>query len=564
MKFSPIQLFHGVMRKKFCLTLLLGGAALRVAALTAVDDFAVTLPDTPITISVLANDFISTSNATAILRVTQPAHGRVVINSVATTNEGLAPLLAFAAAQLSNTVTHVGDTNLYPKQTLPDGSWDTAPVGDNNWVSGFFPGALWLVNEQAGDANFKTWAENWTAGIAPMQFSTNVDDVGFMINTSFGNGYRVTSNANYKAVLLQAARSLTNRFNAVVGCLADDRLLPPPKFEVIMDTMMNSELLFRAYDLSGDMNFYAMAASHAEKTMLNHVRPDGSTYHMVLYNTTNGAVLSQGNRAIDPPLDTWARGHAWAIYGFTMAFRETSDQRFLDTARRVADFYLDHVPADYVPYWYFPSNGIPPVPPLRDSSAAAITLSALVELSQLVTNTSAGAKYWQAAQHIFNSLRSTNYLAQGTTSRGVLLHGNPVDSNVDTALIYGDYYFIESLKRLSGLSGQKTLTYIPNVNFSGTDTFTYQTADGSGATSTATVTITTGLVAQIILSPATHQPVISFPTVAGKNYFVQYRDTLGSAGTWNVLATNIVGSNSTFSLTDTNRSGQRFYRGGVE
>ena len=564
MKFSPVKWFHGVTLKKFCLTLLLCGAAGRVAALTAVDDFTTTLPNTPVEIPVLANDFVSTSNATAILRVTQPAHGRVVINSMATTNGELMPLLAFAARQLSNTVTHVADTNLYPKLTLPDGSWETAPIGDNNWVSGFFPGSLWQLYEQTGDTNFKTWAENWTAGIAPMQFSTNVDDVGFMINTSFGNAYRFTTNVSYRAVLLEAAQSLTNRFNAAVGCLADDRLLAPPEFEVIMDTMMNSELLFRAYALSGDTNFYNMAVSHAETTMLNHVRLDGSTYHLVIYNATNGAVLYQGNRAIDPPLDTWARGHAWAIYGFTMAFRETGDARFLDTARRVADFYLAHVPADDVPYWYFASNGIPPLPPLRDSSAAAITLSALVELSQLVTNADDGAKYWLAAHDIFNSLRSTNYLAQGTTNRGILLHGNPVDSNVEASLIYGDYYFIESLKRMQDFYGRTTLTYVPGTNFSGTDTFTYQVADSSGATSTATVTITAGLIVQIFLSPANRQPVISFPTVPEKNYFVQCRDDLGAAGVWSVLATNIPGSGFIFSVTDTNRLEQRFYRVGME
>ena len=564
MKFSAIKGFHAVTLKKFCLTLLLCGAAGRVAALTAVDDFTTTLPNTPVGIPVLANDFVSTSNAAAILRVTQPAHGRVVINSMAPTNGELMPLLAFAARQLSNTVTHVADTNLYPKVTLPDGSWETAPIGDNNWVSGFFPGSLWQLYEQTGDTHFKTWAENWTAGIAPMQFSTNVDDVGFMINTSFGNGYRVTTNANYKAALLQAARSLTNRFNVVVGCFADDRLLAPPEFEVIMDTMMNSELIFRAYDLTGDTNFYNMAVSHAETTMLNHVRPDGSTYHLVIYNSTNGAVLYQGNRAIDPPLDTWARGHAWAIYGFTMAFRETGDARFLDTARRVADFYLAHVPADYVPYWYFASNGIPPTPPLRDSSAAAITLSALVELSQLVTNADDGAKYWLAAHNIFNSLRSTSYFTQGTTNRGILLHGNPVDSNVEASLIYGDYYFIESLKRMQDLNCRTTLTYVPDTNFSGTDTFTYQVADSSGATSTATVTITASLIAQIFLSPATQQRVIFFPTVTGKNYFVQYRDDLSAAGVWSVLATNIPGFGLIFSVTDTNRLEQRFYRVGME
>jgi len=563
MKFLPFKVQGGTLRKSLLL-LLLAGIAGRVHALTAVDDSAVTSSDTPVTLGVLANDFVSTSNVAAILRVTQPAHGRVVINSAAATNSELAPLFQFAAVQLSNTVTDVGDTNLYPKLTLSDGSWETIPIGDNNWISGFFPGSLWQLYAQTGDANFKTWAGQWMAGVAPMQFSTNVDDVGFMINTSFGNGYRITANADYQAVLLQAARSLTNRFNAVVGCLADDRLLDPPSFEVVMDTMMNSELLFRAYDLCGDTNFYRMAASHAEKTMLNHVRADGSTFHMVIYDSTNGDVLYQGNRAIDPPLDTWARGHAWATYGFTMAFRETGDTRFLETAKRVADFYLDHVPADYVPYWYFQSNGIPPVPPLRDSSAAAITLSALVELSQLVTNSADGAKYWLAAHELFQSLSSTDYLAQGTTNRGILLHGNPVDFNADATLIYGDYYFIESLRRLNDLSGRTTLTYVPDVGFSGADSFTYQVGDSSGATSTATVTITTGLLAQLVLSPGTHQPVVSFATVPGKNYFVQYRDDLGGAGAWSILATNLAGTGSLISVADPNRPGQRFYRVGME
>ncbi len=564
MIFTSIKRLKDVMSQKLFLALWLCGHAASAVALTAVDDTAATLPNMPVTLSVLANDLVSSSNATAILRVTQPLHGRVVINSTPTPNAELAPLFQFAAVQLSNTVVQLANTNLYPWVTLSDGTWDVGAVGDNTWITGFFPGALWCLYEQTGDANFKTWAENWMAGIAPEQFSTNVDDVGFMINTSFGNAYRLTTNASDKAVLLQAARSLTNRFNAAVGCLADDRLLTPPPFEVIMDTMMNSELLFRACDLSGDTNMLSMAVSHAEKTMLNHLRPDGSTYQMVIYNATNGAVLYQGNRAIDPPLDTSARAHAWAIYGFTMAYRETGDTRFLDTAKRVADFYISQVPADYVPYWYFASNGVPPVPPLRDSSSAAITLAALVELSQRVTNAADGATYWLAAQNIFHSLTSTNYLAEGTTLSGLLRHGFSGDAPTDAALIYGDYYFVESLKRLHDLYNQTTITYFPGTNFSGTDTFAYQVADSSGATATATVTITAGLVAQIFLAPATRQPVISFPTVAGKNYFVQYRNALGSAGTWSVLATNIAGSGVFFSVTDTNWSGQRFYRVGRE
>ncbi|MFO1488284.1 MAG: glycoside hydrolase family 88 protein [Verrucomicrobiota bacterium] len=531
-----------------------------VGALEALPDFARTPANVPVVIPVLAND--SATASMAVLRFTPPAHGRVVLNSNAVTNAELASLIAFAAHQLSNTVAQVGNSNLYPWLTLPDGTWDTAAIGDNNWISGFFPGSLWLIYEETGDIHFREWAESWTAGIAPMQYSTNVDDVGFMINTSFGNGYRLTTNTVYRAVLLQAAQSLTNRFNPIVGCLADDRLLAPPTFEVILDTMMNSELLFRAFELSGDTNFYQQAISHALHTRLNQLRPDGSTFHMVLYDSTDGSVLYQGNRAIDPPMDTWARGHAWATYGFTMAFQATGDARFLDTAKRTADFYLDHVPADRVPYWYFQSNSIPPAPPLRDSSAAAITLSALIELGQCVTNDVDAARLWLGARQLFDSLRSTNYLAQGTSSSGVLLHGNPVDSNRDTSLIYGDYYFIEALARFREVFQHTSLTYLPDPGYSGADAFSYQACDDAGNCSTAVVSVAVGLEVEIQLSPA-QQPVLSFPTESGKTYFVQWRPDLSPASNWQMLATNLPGSGGVLSFADTNRLGQRFYRVGA-
>ena len=549
---------------RFSLSLWLCASTLPAVALTASDDSAATLPNLPVTIPVLANDSTSVTNQLAILRVTPPAHGKIIFNSSTTTNTELTQLFQFAAVQLSNTVAQVADTNQYPWVTLSNGTWKVRAVGDGNWISGFFPGALWLIYEHTGDTHYRTWAENWTDGIAEMQFSTNVDDVGFMINPSFGAGYRLTSNANYKAVLLQAAQSLTNRFNPIVGCLADDRLLTPPSFEVIMDTMMNSELLYHARDLGADTNFYNMALSHAERTMTNHLRSDGSTFHRVIYDSTTGAVLSRDNRATANALDTWARGQAWATYGFTMAYRETGDARFLDMAGRVADFYLAHVPSDYVPYWYFPSNGIPPGPLLRDSSAAAITLAGLVELSQLATNADDGAKYWLGARHIFNSLSSTNYLAQGTASSGILLHGDSIDSQTDASLIYGDYYFIEALKCFQDTYNRTSLTYIPDTNFSGTDTFTYQAADSAGETSTATVTITVGLVVQISLAPVTRRPTLSFPTTTNKNYFVQFAGTLAPPVAWSILATNLPGTGALVSVTDTNPPARRFYRVGVQ
>jgi unsaturated chondroitin disaccharide hydrolase len=422
---------------------------------------------------------------------------------------------------------------------------------------------LWYLYEQTGDAHFKQWAENWTAGNAAEQHLTETDDLGFMINNSFGNGYRLTGNPAYAPVLLQAAQSVVAvRYNPVVGCIGDT--FSDGTLGVISDSMMNLELLFRAAALSGDTNLHAMAFNHAERTMLDFVRPDGSTWHGVIYGT-NGAVSSKGWRYGVSENSTWARGHAWATYGFTMAYRETGDARFLNTAQRLADYYLANVPADYVPYWDYQAPDIPSAP--RDSSAAAITLSALLELSQLSTNAQDGAKYWIAARHILDSLGSTNYLAQGTTSSGILLHGvgaDPPSDEVDVSLIYGDYYFVEALRRLAETYRRSTVTYIPDTNFSGADSFTYQVCDSAGDCSTATVTVTVGFAAQISLSPVTAQPVISFPTAAGKTYFVQYAEHLSPPITWSIMATNISGTGSVISISDTNRVTSRYYRVGAE
>jgi unsaturated chondroitin disaccharide hydrolase len=536
-------------------------SAITAGALTAVDDSATTLPETPLRIEVLANDAVPT-NATAILRVTQPAHGRVILNSTFTIHAELTPLFQFAARQLSNTVMQVAITNFYPWY-LTNGVWrsistNTPSNPDKNWISGFFPGSLWMIYEYTSDANFRNWAQMWQAALAPEQYSTAKDDVSFIINPSFGNGYRITGNPEYKDILTQTCRSFTNRWNPIVGCFADDQLLTPPPFEVIMDTMVNTEIFYRP-DLDKDTNMLAMAISHAGRTLTNHLRADGSTFHRVMYDgVTNGSVLFKDNRVPIGALDTWARGHSWATHAFPLLYRHTGDGRFLDTAKKVADFYINNAPADSVPYWYYPSN-IVNSNLLRDSSAGAVTLSGLLDLSQQVTNDADGAKYWLAAHRLFASLSSTNYLAVGTTN-AILLHGNPVDANTDTSLIYGDYYFIESLERFNDLFNQTSLTYIPAANFTGNDTFTYQSCDSSGGVSVATVTVTVGFNAQISLSPVTSQPVISFPTTPGKTYFVQRAESLSPPLTWSLLATNLAGSGSVLSVTDTNPATGRFYQ----
>ncbi len=567
---SPTAITHAALWCAAWIVVLLGGEAQAAGPLTA-NDLAYTTPGQPVTIPVLNNDQTDGTNQMAILRATAPAHGTLTLNQNLTrTNAQLTDLFQFAALQLSNSVVQVGSTNLYPRSTLTNGLWKTSLV--NDWISGFFPGAMWYMYEQSAAPQFRTWAQNWSAGIASQQYDTTTDDLGFMINSSFGAGYRLTDNPAYKPVVTNAAYSVVKtRYNSEVGCVGDAGA--NSTFSVILDSTMNMELLFNAASLTGSASLSNKAFSQITQTVKNHIRSDGSTWHMVTYNANTGAVVSKGTRAGASTNSTWARGHAWATYGFTMAFRQTRNPGFLDGAQRVANYYLAAVPSDYVPYWDFQAPGIPDAP--KDSSAAAITLSALVQLSQLVTNLQDSAAYWYGAWHIFDSLASTNYLARSSPSSGILLHGvgEPPQfpsPEVDVSLIYSDYYFVEALRRMADIFRQDTVTYSPDPGFQGTDAFTYQACDTAGNCSTATVTVlvdatlTNNFKAQLSLDPATRLPTISFPAVPEHQYYVQYVNSLPTSGGWQLLATNLAGTGSALSVNDTNPAALRFYRVGIK
>jgi unsaturated chondroitin disaccharide hydrolase len=351
--------------------------------------------------------------------------------------------LQFAAQQLATSATTVNDPTRFPRSTLADGSWKLEDSGD--WTSGFFAGCLWQIHGWTSGSSFRTWAAEWTTGVEGEAYNTTTHDVGFKILCSFGAGSKVTGDPAYPSVLRQGAQSLATRFDPVVGCTRSwDRYT----FPVIIDNMMNLEILFWAARNGGDPAWYDMAVSHALRTRQDHVRADGSTYHLVDYDPVTGAVLSRGTVQGHSNSSTWARGQAWGLHGFTIAYRETRDTRFLDTARLLADWFIDHLPVDHVPYWDFDAPNIPNEP--KDTSAGAIAASGLFELSMLVPDAASRTRYREAAEAILASLCSPGYLAEGSTSRGILLHGvghKPNDTEVDVSLIYGDYYFLEALLR---------------------------------------------------------------------------------------------------------------------
>jgi hypothetical protein len=303
------------------------------------------------------------------------------------------------------------------------------------------------MHEYTKDLFFKSAAERWTAGIIDQQFNAGTHDVGFMVFNSFGNGNRLYPSESYKKVILQSAQTLASRFNPTIGCIKswDIRKWDYP---VIIDNMMNLELLFWAAQNGGSERLWEIAIVHAVTTMKNHFRPDGSTYHVLGYDTTNGSVKVRTTHQGYADESVWARGQAWAIYGFTMTYRFTNDKRFLATAQRAADYFIGHLPSDGVPYWDFLAPGIPNEP--RDASAAAIASSALFELARYAEGKPLKAKYLEAAKKILGSLCAAPYLAEGTNSHAILNHavGNrPGQSEVDVSIIYADYYFIEAMLR---------------------------------------------------------------------------------------------------------------------
>ena len=295
----------------------------------------------------------------------------------------------------------------------------------------------------------KTLAEKNTLKLDPIQYVTNDHDVGFQLNCSYGNGFRLTGNEDYKKVLYQGAQSLATRFSSITGVTRSwDFLRRGWKYPVIIDNMMNLELLMFASKTFDNDTLEYIARTHANTTLKNHFRKDYSSYHLVDYDPEDGHVRSRQTVQGYSNESSWGRGQAWALYGYTMMFRMTGDEKYLEHAESIADMLLSRLPVDGIPYWDFDApNGNE----YRDASAGAIMASAFVELSGFATDEKARQNYLSMAEKQLRTLASPHYLAEpGTNCNFILKHsvGNlPEKSEVDVPLSYADYYFLEALLR---------------------------------------------------------------------------------------------------------------------
>ncbi len=363
----------------------------------------------------------------------------------------LANMWDFSLTRLKATMADLGNsTTQFPRRApQKSGVWQTE--GADSWISGFYPGCLWLAFEKTGDTTFRTAAQRWTASLSGQSTTTGTHDVGFMIFCSFGNGYRLLQTESYKTTIHTGAKSLATRYRPLAGIIDSwsfDPFVDANGWEEIIDNMMNLEILFWSARNGGALRYDTIARSHAENAMNNHFRADSSTYHVVRYSTSTGKVTSRETRQGYANSSCWARGQAWAVYGFTMTYRFTKDARFLATARKAADYYLNRLPADNVPFWDFNAPGIPADTVPRDASSSAIVASALLELSTC-TGTPDSTRYFDAAISLIKGLWSAKYCGLSTQA-SILNHSTgsrKEGHDVDMGIIYADYYFIEALLR---------------------------------------------------------------------------------------------------------------------
>ncbi|MDR1023293.1 MAG: glycoside hydrolase family 88 protein [Prevotellaceae bacterium] len=343
------------------------------------------------------------------------------------------------------------DTCLLPRSISGEACAAWALSGIYDWTSGFFPGILWYDYENSGSDTILSAALRFTRCLAPLgnPASWGDHDIGFQMLCSFGNALRITGDKAYEEMLLGGAEKLARLYNPAVGTtLSWPGMVQKMNWphNTIMDNMMNLEILFWAAKNGGSKAYYDMAVSHAVKTMENHFRADYSCYHVAVYDTATGDFIKGVTNQGYSDESMWARGQAWAIYGYTMVYRETQDKKFLRFVEKVVDIYARRLPDDLVPYWDFDDPAIPNAP--RDASSAAIVASALLELSQLEDDRKMAKSYRSLAEQMLISL-SENYQSRDANP-AFLRHstGNlPAGYEIGCSISYADYYYIEALMR---------------------------------------------------------------------------------------------------------------------
>lgn len=347
------------------------------------------------------------------------------------------------------------DDNSLPRSYTPQGIF--LKTGGSSWVSGFFPGYLWYIYQQSGDEEIRKLAEKNTKKLANVSACASGHDIGFQYWCSYGNAYKLTNDKSYLTTIEEASALLAKRFRPEVGCIRSwGNVNDSTNFLVIIDNMMNLELLMESSKLFSCDSLTTISTTHANTTMANHFREDNTSFHVLEYNFETGAVDKKRTAQGYSDESAWARGQSWGLYGYTMMFRETSDENYLTQAEKIAKALLPRLPEDGIPYWDYDCPAIPCT--YRDVSAGAIMASALIELSELTKDAAFAKECIQMAEKQIRSM-ATKYMCSEPGQNGCFLLGHSVGNlhgteknsiaEVDAPLSYADYYFIEAILRFN-------------------------------------------------------------------------------------------------------------------
>jgi len=368
--------------------------------------------------------------------------------------------LAAAAEQIKFLESNIKESDI--PTTYKNGKY--VNWGSSWWCSGFYPGTALYLYEATQDRALLDIGKAKLKYLEKEKNNKGTHDLGFMLYCSFGNALRLTGDSSaYKDVLVTGANSLSSRFKKETKTIRswdggknwDGQAWTYP---VIIDNMMNLEFLSQVSKMTGDPKYLDIAVTHANTTLKNHFRKDYSSYHVVDYDMQTGKVLAKKTAQGAFDESAWARGQAWALYGYTMMYRETKDKKYLKQARGIANFYLSHpnLPTDLVPYWDFDQNNLPvgskyeKDKDLRDVSTAAVVASALLELS-VYTSGKESQKYVSSSEKMLESLSKAPYKASYKDNGGYILKHSvgsiPHDTEIDVPLTYADYYYVEALIR---------------------------------------------------------------------------------------------------------------------
>jgi unsaturated chondroitin disaccharide hydrolase len=323
--------------------------------------------------------------------------------------------------------------------------WVYSQNGD--WVGGFWPGTLWMAWLYSEDDAFRTWALESAQRLAPRQYDTSTHDLGFLFYPSWVTAWRLTGDEAWRAGAVQAADSLIQRYNPrghfirAWGALTD----PNNAGRVIIDTMMNLDLLAFAGSQTGDGKYLNVAVEHAKTVQRTFLRPDGSIPHVFDFDPDSGAPIGPDTVQGYSPTSCWSRGQAWGVYGFTTMYRRTANREFLATARKLADFAVGALSADYVPVWDYRAPQQPY--DVKDASAGAIMACGLLDLSEATGSN----KYREVALRVLTALSETCLTRNSSRADAVVARctrNRPAEDGIEISLPYADYYLLEGILRV--------------------------------------------------------------------------------------------------------------------